>query len=115
MDTLGANFIVGIVVVYLLEALKRLKAVPWITQETRQLNRALSLAIAAAAAVGVHATFDPDAGALTITGLHLRSILHGLWEWAKQAGLQQGFYDAVIAPDAYRKTQAGGSIDSGSA
>lgn len=98
MDTLGANFVVGIVVVYVLETVKRVRAIPWVTQETRKLNRALSLAMAAAAAVGVHFNFDPDAGVLTIAGLQLSSIVHGVWEWVKQASLQQFTYDVAVQP-----------------
>lgn len=103
MDTIGPNFVIGIVVVYLMEMVKRLRVVPWITQETRRLNRVLALVVAAAAAIGIHFSFDASAGVLTVSGLTLQGVLHGLYEFAKQAAMQQFAYDVAIEPKRRRR------------
>lgn len=59
-----------------LEWLKKHPAVSLISQSTAfYIQRLVSIAVAAAAALGVHYTYDPAAGALTITGL----TAAGLW------------------------------------
>lgn len=53
-----------------LEWLKRHEKISLISQETGYwVQRILGVVVAAAAALGVHYTYDPTAGALTITGL----------------------------------------------
>lgn len=69
----------------------------WINEHKTGLLRALNAALAAVAAVGVHYTFDPTAGTLTVTGLQASAIAHALWEWAKQWAFQQVTYDAVVS------------------
>lgn len=107
MDTIGPNFVIGIVVVYVIEAIKRLKMVPWLTQETKRLNRVVALVVAAAAAIGIHFSFDETAGVLMVSGLHWSGILHGLYEFAKQAAMQQFAYDVAIEPKRARSVAHG--------
>ncbi len=89
------------IVIYALQWLKRTQWVSWISQETPRLNRALMLVGSALGAVGIHFAFDAAKSAdgtyvLTITGLTLANVLHGLWHWANQAALTQLAYDATL-------------------
>lgn len=99
MTDLSAQLVVAGIVVYLFEMVKKAKWVPWITQDTKQLNKILAASVAALAALGIHWQFDPQSGTLLITGLTASSIQTAAWEYAKQLVLQQGFYDLIVAKD----------------
>lgn len=93
------------IVVYALQALKHSRWCPWLTQQTKTLNRILSALGAAASAIGVHFAFDAALSAngtyvITITGLTAMNVLHGLWHVANQFCLQQLAYDAVVSKQA---------------
>ena len=89
-------------VVYALQWLKRSKLFPWITAETTTLNRWVGAAAAGLSAIGIHLAFTATAGTpgsyvITVTGLTLPNVLHGVWHWANQYALQQITYDAVTS------------------
>lgn len=86
------------IVIYALEALKQSAWVPWITVDTRRLNRWLAVVGSGAAALGIHFVFDVEAGQIIISGLTPSGIAHGLWHWAEQYALTQLAYDAAVAP-----------------
>lgn len=92
-------------VVYGLEAIKKMEAVAFITDKTKGLNRLLGALGALLAAVGIHFAFDTTAAeagtyVITITGLTTASVLHGVWHWASQWALQQLAYDSAISKGA---------------
>ena len=64
-----AQVVLGAVVVYVLEWIKRARWVTFITIETKKLNGFLAKAAALLMAVGIHYEFDATAGTLMITGL----------------------------------------------
>jgi len=62
--------------------------IPWFNKHSATINHVFLLASSAGTAIGVHLVWDSAAGSLTITGLSLVTIAHGVWEWAKQWALQ---------------------------
>ena len=92
---LTAHLTTGATVVYVLQWLKASGWVPWITADTKRLNRILSALLAAAMAVGINWTYDPTGGTLVITGLTWWAIIGSGYEWLKQFALQQLLYDGV--------------------
>jgi len=84
------------VVIYVIESLKKSAWCPWITMETKTINRWLAVVGSGASAIGVHFAYDGKAGALLITGLTVAGIAHGLWHWAQQYALTQLAYDSAI-------------------
>ena len=80
----------------LMEWLKKQSWFPFATVDNARLNRAFAMALAFATAVGLHFTFDSEAGVLTITGLTLANILHTGWAWIQQYALQQAAFRGLI-------------------
>lgn len=93
---LGSQLASAALLAYLLKWAQRSNLVPWISEHTRGINRALTGVLSLLAAVGVGYHFDSAAGALTITGLHASTIVAGLWAWAKQWAFQQGASDMIF-------------------
>lgn len=94
---LSAHLTTGAVIVYAIEAAKKSTWFPWLHAETKTLNRLVSAVLAAAAAFGIHASFDAVAGTLIITGLTWAGVLGAAWAWLQQWVLQQIVFDSVIA------------------
>lgn len=84
------------VVIYAIELVKRSHWFPWLTAETRTLNRVAAVIGSLIAAVGIHYSYDASAGALVITGLTTWGVAHGIWHWAQQYAITQLAYDAAI-------------------
>ena len=82
---------------YLLQWVKQSDWFPWISEHTKGINYAVTGLMSLVAAVGIHYQFDATAGVLTIGGLHVGTILHGLWEWMKQWAFQQGAADLIFS------------------
>lgn len=95
-DLVTTQLTVAMVVSYGLERLKQWQRIPWVTQETAKLNRILAAGAAAAAAVGIHASFSQEAGVLTITGLTLAGIAHFGWQWLSSFVFQELTYRVAI-------------------
>jgi hypothetical protein len=98
---------IAVITTYALQWLKTRKWFPWITTETQRLNRILGFVVAFAASIGVVATFDHTAGVLTITGLTLAGLGHGLARFIQQWCMQQVAYKNLIAPPLPGALQAG--------
>lgn len=111
---LTAHLTSGAVAVYLIEWLKSKQWFPFLTADTKTLNRLISAVTAFVAAVGIGFNYDAGAGQLVITGLTWSTILIGGWEWAKQFVLQQVLYDSVVQKAGVPKTvNTGTSIVTG--
>ena len=82
---------------YLIEALKKTPLCPWLTAETKQLNRLLSAGLALISTLGISYAFDSSAGQLIISGLTVSGVFHGLIEWVGQFAAQQFIFDSAIA------------------
>jgi hypothetical protein len=59
-------------------------------------QRITGVVVAAAAAMGVHYTFDPQAGVLTITGLSVAAIWTAAVETARQFCVQELLYRVAV-------------------
>lgn len=96
VNEMATQIVLSGLVSYSIEFVKTWAKVPWINASTRNVNRAVSAAIAFFVAIGIHYQFDVQAGSLVITGLTLQNLLHGCWEWARQIVWQQLIYNGVI-------------------
>lgn len=92
-----AQITTSAVIAYGIEWLKKAKWMPWVAQHTTLLNRALSIILSGAAALGIHTEFSSETHTLTITGLCLMCVLHSGWDWLKSWITTQIIYDGVIA------------------
>jgi hypothetical protein len=83
------------VVVFLINWLKKSPMFPWITAESGRLLRILAIIGAGVGAVGIHYTWNPEAHALTITGLSLVGILTAGAIWLKSFVTQEIIYQST--------------------
>ncbi len=97
----------GALLAYALQWAKNSKLVPFITEHTVGVNRTLTGLMAFIAAIGIHYTFDADAGVLVIGGLHTQSLLHGFWAWISQWAFQQGASDMIFTKTTAEAVKAG--------
>lgn len=86
----------GAVVVYVIEWLKHWGAVPWLTPDTKGLNRIASALAAAGIAFGISVTGDQSVG-WTIAIPPAAALLASGWEFVKQIVTQQVLFDTVVA------------------
>jgi hypothetical protein len=71
---------------------------PFLVEGNDHLNRAFAVVVAIGASVGIHFTFDAEAGSLMITGLILTNVLHAGWASIQQYAFQQFMFRSVIKP-----------------
>ena len=99
LDTaLSEQIPIAVISTLVLQWLKKSRWFPWLTVESQKLNRIAGVVIAFAASIGVVATFDHTAGVLTITGLTLAGLGHGIARFIQQWSYQQAAYRTVVAP-----------------
>lgn len=80
------------VVVAFINYLKKAAWIPFINANSLWVNRLVALLAAIATSIGLHWTFDAQAGSLTITGLTAMGILGSGWEVAKSYAMQHILY-----------------------
>jgi hypothetical protein len=108
LDTaLTEQLTLAVITTYVFQALKKSRWFPWLTVESQKLNRAAGIVVAFGASIGVVATFDHTAGVLTVTGLTLSGLGHGLARFVQQWVFQQAAYKTLIAPPMPGQMQAG--------
>ena len=95
-ELLTSQLTAGYAVASLIEWLKGQKWFPFATADNAKLNRAFAMLTAFIAAVGLHTTFDSEAGVLTISGLTVVNVLHSVWAWVQQYAIQQAAYKGLI-------------------
>lgn len=78
-----------------------LKKISWLPMDytTESANKWVARLFALLAAIGIHSTFDPQAGTLLITGLTPYGVLVGVGEYAKQFMLQEIAYKKFVRED----------------
>lgn len=91
-----AHLTLGAVCVYAIEHMKQSGLFPWVTQDTKTLNRWLSAVLALVTAIGIQVTYDPWTGG-TAQIPALPTLLLGCWEVVKQYTVNQVLYDGVVA------------------
>jgi hypothetical protein len=108
LDTaLTEQITIAVITTYVFQLIKKSRWFPWITVETQTVNRTIGVVVAFGASIGVVATFDHTAGVLTITGLTIAGIGHGVARFIQQWALQQIAYKNLIAPPMPGALQAG--------
>lgn len=88
----------GLVIVWILERLKKATWLPFLSQHTDTWNRVASVFMGSVAAAGIMWTYDPTGGVLTVQGLTAVNALTFLWIVAKQAIFQEAFYKGLVKP-----------------
>lgn len=89
---------IAVITTYVFQWIKKSSWFPWLTMNSQKLNRILGVVVAFAASIGVVATFDHTAGVLTVTGLTMAGLGHGVARFIQQWVMQQTAYKVVIAP-----------------
>jgi len=89
---------------WLINLLKNSEKIPWISNNTRTLNTAISAMLAVAASIGIGMTFDDTHGVLTITGLTLTGLLTGLYAALKSFVMNQLILHGVLSNNAGQGT-----------
>lgn len=97
---LGDQVGTSMIVVWLVEMMKKASWLPWITKHGGAVNRVLSVMLGGLASVGIIWTFDPEAGRLVIDGLTLANGAAVLWIIMKQVAFQEGIYRGLVKPSA---------------
>ena len=84
----------------LLEWLKGKSWFPLVNANTSSINRLVAIGTAFVAAIGVHLVSDWNQAegvlVITINGLTVANIAHGLIAWIQQYAMQQGSYKLLI-------------------
>jgi hypothetical protein len=83
----GTQFTASAVIVFIGHILERW--FPKIATISPTVKRSAYWFIAMLAALGIHESFNPGTGVLTITGLTIGGIAHGLWHWVQSVSLQE--------------------------
>src|SRR5215475_6675696 len=87
-NVLATQLTLGTIGAGVLAYLKTAKWAPWFNKHSANLNHMWLMATSFAGALGVHWVWDASNHSITITGISLLAIVHGLWEWAKQWTVQ---------------------------
>jgi hypothetical protein len=95
---IGAQLSWAIIASYAIEYTKKLEVIPWVNYETQNLNRLVSMLVAAATSSGLAFIWNRQAGSLLITGISLSAIYHFISQTIQQYALQHAAYKALIAP-----------------
>lgn len=93
---LGAQATIAIFVSFGLQWLKKSRFFPWLTVETQQLNRWVSIVIAFCAGIGIYVTWHE--GTLTVSGLTGPNMAHAIMRGLEQWAFQTTAYRGLIAP-----------------
>ena len=74
------------------------KNIKWLPMDanTATLNKWVARAVALFTAIGIHSTFDPEAGTLMISGLSSWGIFQAIGEYAKQFMMQEIAYKKFV-------------------
>lgn len=90
------HFASAVYITYAIEYLKASGWCPWLTVDSKTINRWVSLGLAVVVGFGVTGTWTPDAGG-TIHIPPAAELLAHAFDAAKQFATQQFIYDTAIA------------------
>ena len=96
---MGENLAAAAIITFVIGTLKKSSWFPWLSAETANINRLVSVVLSGVAAVGIHATFDRQTHSLLITGLSLSTIAVGGYHWLVQFVYTHGWFKATSASD----------------
>jgi hypothetical protein len=98
MNELQSQLTLALIVPYLLQWLKGQSWFPLVSFTSGKLNAIVAAIIATAAGFGIAFNYNPDVGALTITGLTAAGLWQGLLHAVQQFFMQHAAYKTLIAP-----------------
>jgi hypothetical protein len=84
---LGSQLAAAAACTYIINALQRIKQLPWITAHTKTINVIVRAGLAGIAELGISHAWSPASeggGVLMITIPPLMVLVHGLWHWFTQ-------------------------------
>lgn len=93
------NLAAAAIITFLIGVLKKASWFPWLSSETAKVNRIAAIVLSGVATLGIHLTFNRQAGSLVITGLTLNTILVGGYHWLIQFVYTHGWFKATSASD----------------
>jgi hypothetical protein len=111
VDTLQNILTLNVICVWLIELAKRSKYLPWITAETKQVNKAASAVLAALSSAGITVlAVNQGAGSysIQITGLTTAAILHFVWHVMGNYAVQKWIYKVVVPRGSSARRMAAG-------
>lgn len=95
MDNLQSMLVINAVIVWLIQAVKSSKYLPWFTAETARANRLLSAALAALASAGIVFTLvhvGPGHWSIEVVGLTAVNFGHFLAQSVANYATQKGLF-----------------------
>jgi len=99
VQELGTQVTLALMGAGILQWLKNRAWLPFVNAHSATINHVIMIISSGLFAIGIHFVWDSAAHSLTITGLSLTTILHGLFLWAKQWTYQflvhRGVYGGV--------------------
>lgn len=99
-SSLATQITVSGLIVAAIQAAKNSKWFPWVHGASDKINRAISGALAAIAAIGIHITWNhgsiPGSYMVDITGMTLMGILTGCWNWIKAMVFNEMIYRSTV-------------------
>jgi hypothetical protein len=90
------QFTSSAVVVWLIQKLKNASWFPWLQHGQATVSRLFSMAAAAAVAIGINYTWNPQTRGLLITIPTVSALLLGAWHWLNQFVLNETVYQATV-------------------
>jgi len=96
---MGENLAAAAIITFVISSLKKSSWFPWLSHETANLNRMVSVVLSGVASIGLHASFDRQSHTLIITGLSLTTIAVGSYHWLVQFVYTHGWFKATSASD----------------
>ncbi len=99
MDQVQLQVVIGVVMSYVIQFLKKTPWCPIITERTDKIVQvAFSALVAAGSALAVSFSYDSTLGQLTVTGLTWANMGHGLLNFLVSLISQQGAYRLFFKP-----------------
>ena len=106
MTDIQSMLVLNAILVWILQAVKSSKYLPWITAETQAINKLASALLAALASAGmvfsvVH-TGSGGTGEITLhyAGVTTLSLANFLWHWVGNYAIQKGWFKLFTLPSA---------------
>lgn len=95
-NILATQFTSSAVVVYVMQRLKSASWFPWLQHGSATVSRIVSIVAAAAVAIGINYTWNPQTRGLLITIPTLAGFAIGIWHWLNQFAFQETIYQCTV-------------------
>lgn len=95
-DLVISQVTLSAIAVVVMQWLKKSSWFPWLTAQSDAANKIVAAFFAAAAAVGIHYTYDASTATLTFTGISFAALGHALWHWLQSYAVQETIYKGAF-------------------